>query len=100
LIRSFRDKETATLYATGKSRRFQAVAERALNKLAMLHGANSLLDLKALRGNRPEPLKHDREGEFSIRINDQYRICFELRADGAYEVDVTDYHQPRKGNKR
>lgn len=58
----------------------------------MIDAASKLADLGILPGNRLEPLKRDRKGQYSIRINDQYRICFEWRDDAAYGVEVTDYH--------
>ena len=92
MIRTFRDKETEKLHLTGRSRRFQNCARQAFQKLRMLDAARDLKDLGALPGNRLEALKGDRGGEYSIRINDQYRICFEWRESDAYEVEVTDYH--------
>jgi proteic killer suppression protein len=63
-----------------------------LQKLRMIDAATKLADLGALPGNRLEPLKGDRRGQHSVRINNQYRICFEWRDGDAYDVEVTDYH--------
>jgi toxin HigB-1 len=65
---------------------------KARVKLARLHAADSLLDLVTLPGNRLEKLRGDRKGEYSIRINDKYRICFEWRNDAAERVEIVDYH--------
>ena len=64
----------------------------AKKKLAMLHSAGRLEDLRIPPGNRLEALRHDREGQHSIRINDQFRVCFAWRDGDAYEVEITDYH--------
>lgn len=92
MIRAFRDRTTERLHATGSSRRFQSCARQAFQKLRMLDAATTLRDLSALSGNRLELLKGARKGRHSIRINDQYRICFEWRNGDAYDVEVTDYH--------
>jgi proteic killer suppression protein len=93
VIRSFRDKETESLWLTGLSRRKPLSLRRAaLRKLQMLDSATSLEDLRAVPGNRLEALKADREGQFSIRINDQYRLCFHWNDGDAFKVEVTDYH--------
>ena len=92
VIKTFRDRETERLYATGSSRRFQQCGTQAFQKLRMLDAARALGDLSALRSNRLEALKGPRQGQFSIRINDQYRICFGWRGGDASEVEVTDYH--------
>jgi proteic killer suppression protein len=91
MIRSCRDKETEKLLNRIPSRKFQAVEESASKKLHVLHDATGLRDL-SLPSLRLEKLKGDRAGQYSIRINDQYRICFEWRTDGAYNVEITDYH--------
>jgi toxin HigB-1 len=93
VINSFKDKETAKvnqrLYSKKLPRDIQAVA---LRKLRMLNNAKTLRDLKSPPGNRLEKLKGKREGQHSIRINDQWRVCFEWRVNDAYEVEITDYH--------
>jgi toxin HigB-1 len=94
VIRSFRDAETKRLWLTGTSRRNPPPSLRraALRKLQLLESATQLEDLRATPGNRLEPLKGDRIGQFSIRINDQYRICFIWKDCDAFEVEITDYH--------
>jgi proteic killer suppression protein len=76
----------------GTKQGFQKCSRQAFQKLRMLDAARDLKDLGALPGNRLEALKGNRDGEYSIRINDQYRICFRWRESDAYEVEVTDYH--------
>lgn len=66
--------------------------DKARIKLARLHAAEALSDLATLTGNRFEPLKGDRKGQYSIRLNDQYRICFEWREKAAENVEIVDYH--------
>jgi proteic killer suppression protein len=92
VIRSFRDAETERLFNDVFSRRFQAIEKTARRKLYQLHQARSLKDLSTLPGNRLEALKGDRAGQHSIRINDQFRICFIWSEGDASEVEVTDYH--------
>lgn len=74
------------------ARRLESVRRQAIKRLDRIAAAQSLADLAALPGNRLEVLAGDRKGQHSIRINDQWRICFEWRADGAYEVEIADYH--------
>jgi proteic killer suppression protein len=92
LIRSFKSKDTEKLSNDYRVRRFQAFETVARRKLKMLDDATSLNDLAALPGNRLEALRGDRKGQHSIRINDQYRICFEWRAGDAHDVEIVDYH--------
>ena len=93
MIRSFRDRRTAALFeghvVNGVDSRIRKPTRR---KLRMLHVAYSLAELAAVPGNRLEALKHDRAGQHSIRINDQWRICFVLRDGDAYDVEIVDYH--------
>jgi proteic killer suppression protein len=70
----------------------EAVLRTALRKLAMLHAATDLADLRIPPGNKLEKLSGDRQGQHSIRINDQWRVCFVWRKGDAYDVDITDYH--------
>ena len=91
MIRSFRDREAARLWDRLFSRRFQSIEKRARIRLGLLDAATSLEDLR-LPGLRLEVLKGDRQGQFSIRINDQYRICFEWRDGEAHNVEIVDYH--------
>jgi len=93
VIRSFRDAETEHLWKEERTRRIPAnLRKSALKKLQMLNAAGALRDLAVPPGNRLEPLRGKREGLCSIRINDQFRICFEWRDGGAYQVEITDYH--------
>ena len=93
MIRSFRSADTNLLWETGTTRRPPAsINAPALRKLALLHWATSLLDLKIPPGNRLEALKGDRKGQHSIRINGQYRICFVWRGNDAHDVEIVDYH--------
>ena len=93
MIASFRDKETATIWQGRRSRRFPAdIQAVALRKLRLLNNARRLDDLRAPPANRLEALKGDRSGQHSIRINDQWRICFVWREGHAHEVEIVDYH--------
>jgi len=93
MIKTFANKETAAVFARQRVRRFGAdglsIAQR---KLAQLHQAQTLNDLRIPPGNQLEKLTRDREGQHSIRINDQWRICFEWRDGHAWAVEITDYH--------
>ena len=93
MIRAFKDKETEKIFRGRFSKRLphniQHIAER---KLIMLHHAATLHDLRVPPSNRLEALKGERKGQHSIRINDQWRICFEWREDGVYAVEILDYH--------
>jgi toxin HigB-1 len=92
LIRSFADRDTERLYQRERVNRFRSFERIALRKLRMLDAAASVSDLKTPLGNRLEKLKGDREGEWSIRINDQWRICFRWEDGDAFEVAIVDYH--------
>jgi len=93
LIASFSDSETRKLFETGRSRRIPAALQRtALRKLNSLHFALTLEDLMIPPCNRLEALRGDRRGQYSIRINAQYRICFLWTEGNAYEVEIVDYH--------
>jgi proteic killer suppression protein len=92
MIKSFRCKDTAALYQTGKSKPFRAILTVATRKLAMLAAAETLEFLRSPPGNRLESLKGNRAGQHSIRINDQFRICFRWVEDGAENVEIVDYH--------
>lgn len=93
MIKSFRGKVAEQIHNRERAPRFPADVYRvAQRKLAMLDAATSLNDLMVPPSNRLEKLKGDREGEYSIRINDQWRICFNWRAGDAFDVEVTDYH--------
>jgi toxin HigB-1 len=93
MILSFRDDETQKIYNRERSSRLDHDIQRvAYRKLRMLHNSKTLNDLRAPPANRLEKLKGNREGQYSIRINDQYRICFEWRNGDAYQVEIVDYH--------
>lgn len=92
MIASFRCRETEALQRGLSSRKFQAIETSARTRLARLNAAASLADLRAIRGNRLEALKGDRAGEYSIRINDQWRICFRWHDGNAHDAEITDYH--------
>ncbi|OGO39934.1 MAG: plasmid maintenance system killer family protein [Chloroflexi bacterium RBG_16_57_9] len=93
MIKSFRDKETERIFRRSFSRRLPPNIQRAaLRRLTFLHAAKDLSDLSMLPSNRLEPLSGDRQGQYSIRINDQWRICFEWIGQDAYNVEIVDYH--------
>lgn len=92
MIQSFRDAATQQLFESRANRRWAAIAAVALRKLDQIEASRSLGDLRVPPGNRLEALKGDRAGQHSIRINDQYRICFIWKDDGAHEVEIADYH--------
>ncbi len=92
MIESFRCKRTKALFHDENIAAFRAFQRPARRKLLLLHRAKSLSDLAALPGNRLEPLKRDRRGQHSIRINDQWRVCFVWQAGNAFEVEIVDYH--------
>ena len=92
MISSFRSNETEKVFRREFSRRFDAIARVAKRKLDHLHAANSLADLAAVPGNRLEALVGDRAGQYSIRINDQWRICFVWTKEGPTNVEIVDYH--------
>ena len=93
MIKSFRDKETEKLFLRLFSRRFPPSLHRiAWRKLAILDATERLDDLRVPPGNRLEKLSGDRAGQYRIRINDQWRICFRWTDGNAYEVEITDYH--------
>lgn len=91
MIRSFQDREAQKLLNRIPSRRFRNIEIAARVKLALLDAATSLRDL-SLPGLRLEKLRGNRAGQYSIRINDQFRICFRWRDGEAHEVEITDYH--------
>ena len=93
MIQSFKDEDTARLFQARKSRRWQSVQAVALRKLDMIHAAALLVDLRVPPGNRLEALSGDRNGQHSVRINDQCRIHFIWNDDdGAHDVEIVDYH--------
>jgi proteic killer suppression protein len=93
VIKSFRDKESRRLFERERISQWSTEIQRAaLRKLLILDAAEEIADLRLPPGNRLEKLSGDRAGSYSIRINDQWRVCFEWRDGDAYEVEVTDYH--------
>ena len=92
MITSFRSADTQALFETGKSKRFGAIITVATRKLTQLDAAATLEFLTSPPGNHLEALKGDRKGQQSIRINDQWRICFSWREGDAFDVEITDYH--------
>ena len=92
MIKSFRSKETEELFRLGHVRRWAAIERQALRKLVQIELAQNLNDLRVPPGNRLEPLYGDRVGQHSIRINDQFRICFRWVGEGPEDVEIVDYH--------
>jgi proteic killer suppression protein len=92
VIKSFAEKRTGALFETGKSRRWNSIARVAVRKLVQIDSATTLDELNVPPGNRLEALKGDRGGQHSIRISDQWRICFRWEGDGVYDVEIVDYH--------
>ena len=94
MIRNFADKETEKVYKQVFSKKLpQSIQRVALRKLIMIDNAGRLEDLKVPPANRLEPLHGDREGQYSIRINDQYRICFSIEGKNNFQaVEIVDYH--------
>jgi len=92
MIRSFRCDETRGLFETGRSRRFSAIVNVATRKLAQLDAAETLEFLRSPPGNHLEALKGNRSGQHSIRINEQWRLCFRWTDAGPVEVEIVDYH--------
>ena len=91
MIRSFRDSEAAKLFHDKFSKKYRAIERTARRKLTMLDEAENLQDLALLPGTRLEALQRDRKGQHSIRINDQYRICFTWADGNADDVEIVDY---------
>ncbi|HLE39965.1 MAG TPA: type II toxin-antitoxin system RelE/ParE family toxin [Nitrospirota bacterium] len=93
MIQSFASPETERFFTTGKSRRLaQNILKRAAMRLIQLDGATCLDDLRIPPSNRLEALAHDRAGQWSIRINDQWRVCFRFETGDAFDVEIVDYH--------
>jgi proteic killer suppression protein len=93
MIRSFRDREAERLFRREPTRKLPPDVRRgALRKLVLLDAAESLEDLRAIPGNRLEKLAGDRAGQHSIRINDQWRVCFRWKEGDAEDVEIVDYH--------
>ena len=93
MIKSFADAETQSLYVTGKSRRLPPdIVKRATRKLEYIDLATRIEDLRVPPGNRLHALEGDRKGQYSVSINDQWRICFSFAEGDAHNVEITDYH--------
>lgn len=92
MIRSFKDKQTQEFALGKRTKAFQGFNEQAERRLALLDAATSLEDLKNIRSNRLEALSGNRKGYLSIRINDQWRICFRFEKGDAFDVEIIDYH--------
>ncbi len=92
MIKGFKDKKTEKFFSGQEVKEFSSFRKVAERKLTMLDSASDLKDLRSPPGNRLEKLQGDRTGQYSIRINDQWRICFVWKVDGPYEVEITDYH--------
>jgi proteic killer suppression protein len=92
VIRSFRDKDTEAIFQQRRIRKYQQIAAVALRRLVQIDSAEELRDLVSPPANRLELLKGNRAGQYSVRINDQYRICFRWKNGHAYEVEIADYH--------
>ena len=92
MIRTFRCKDTQALFEGGHPKRFRAIETVATRKLAMLDAAKTLDFMRSPPGNRLEALKGDRAGQWSVRINDQWRVCFVWTDEGPDEVEIVDCH--------
>jgi proteic killer suppression protein len=92
VIRGFADADTELLFEDQPVKRLSATERQARRKLSLIHAARRLDDLRSPPGNRLEKLKGDRDGQFSVRINDQWRICFRWSDGDPYEVEIVDYH--------
>jgi len=92
VIKSFRSAATRALFETGKSKRFGSISKVATRKLTQLEAAATLDFLRSPPGNHLEALRGDRQGQHSIRINDQWRICFRWTTAGPEDVEIADYH--------
>ena len=93
MIRTFADRETERFFRTGRSRRLPAdILKRAAMRLTQLQAATKLEDLRPPPSNRLESLTGNRSGQWRMRINDQWRVCFRLEAGDAFEVEIVDYH--------
>ncbi len=92
MIKSFKSKETESLFRLESSRRWKSIERPALRKLVQLDLALNINDMRVPPGNQLEALVGDRKGQWSIRINDQFRICFRWTEDGPEDVEIVDYH--------
>ena len=92
MIQSFASEETRQIYLTGRSRKFGTIARIAARKIEAIDFATKLEDLRNPPGNHLEKLHGDRGGQYSIRVNDQYRVCFRWEGKDAWNVELVDYH--------
>ena len=92
MIRSFADEETEHVFQRLHSRKYAAIERVAFRKLRQIHSVLTVEEMRAPPGNRLERLKGNRKGQWSLRINDQFRICFQWSEGDAYKVEITDYH--------
>ena len=92
MIKNFKCKDTERLYNRKFVKKFSGIERQALMKLDRVDATPLLSDLTALPGNRFEALTGDRDGQFSVRVNDQYRVCFKWKEDNAFDVEIVDYH--------
>ena len=92
MVKGFQCADTQALFETGKSKRFSSVAKVATRKLAQLDAANTLEFLRSPPGNQLEALARNRKGQYSIRVNDQFRLCFRWTTEGPTDVEIVDYH--------
>lgn len=93
MIRSFKDKETKLIYEGSYSKKLpNSLQKIALRKLILIDNTSDINDLRVPPGNHLEALKGDRSGQYSIKINDQYRICFKYKDNDFYDVEIVDYH--------
>jgi proteic killer suppression protein len=93
MIKTFADNHTKELYVTGKSKRFPPeIHKRALRRLEYVDLATGLQDLRVPPSNRLHALERERKGQYSISVNDQWRVCFRFVKGDAYDVELTDYH--------
>jgi len=92
MIKTFNCRDTETLFETGKTKKFAPIAKVAKRKLLLLDAATIVKDLRIPPGNRLKTLLGDRAGQYSIRINNQFRICFSWEGSDANDVEIVDYH--------
>jgi len=93
VIKTFKDAETEKIYQRERSRKLPPdIQQAALRKLRMINNSININDLRVPPANRLEKLSGDRQGQYSVRINNQWRICFEWRGSDAFNVEITDYH--------